>query len=79
MEESEYEDLEDIEYIKTLYLSLSEIDKIKILLFIEDKSGLNGSQLSTVSDHCKIDRAIDDMWYISHGLPIPRRMDNENS
>ena len=79
MEESEYEDLEDIEYIKTLYLSLSEMDKIKTLLFIEDKSGLNGSQLSIVSDHCKIIRPIDDMWYISHGLTIPRRMDNENS
>lgn len=64
IEESEYEDLEDIEYIKTLYLSLSEIDKIKILLFIEDKSGLNGSQLSIVSDHCKIDRHIDQ--YVVH-------------
>lgn len=73
MEESEYEDLEDIEYIRMLYLNLSEEDKIKALLFIERMSRLNGTQLSIVSDYCKIVRPVDDMWYISHGLPIPRK------
>ena len=73
MEESEYEDLEDIEYIKTLYLNLSEQDKIKTLLFVEAKSGLNDAQLNIVSDYCKVVRPVDDMWYISHGLPIPRK------
>ena len=73
MEESEYEDLEDIEYIKTLYLNLNEMDKIKTMLFIEEMSRLNGAQLNIVSDYCKVVRPVNDMWYISHGLPIPRK------
>jgi len=72
--ETDYEDLEDVEYFRLLYKSLDEQSKIDVLMILEDRSGLRGWQLNIVADYCKIERdvEVDDMWWIAHGLPIPK-------
>lgn len=72
--ETDYEDLEDVEYLKLLYTKLDEQSKIDVLMVLENRSGLKDWQLNIVADYCKIERdiEIDPTWWISHGLPIPK-------